>query len=178
MSIIGLFQNPGEFISTLVLFITLVVLIFYTVATFGLKKATVKQRELSLRPFVVICALPDNEGHHDQLVYKNIGHSPALDVRTLTFDAGAFLIDFMSQSLIEVGEKKELSPKARGKDDVSEGLIRALADPGFAPRALTERASDLNLVLIVSYKNIEQTLYKTKIQLSKAGIEILETDKM
>lgn len=150
MSIIGLFQNPGEFISTLVLLITLVVLIFYTVATFGLKKATVKQTELSLRPFVVICVLPDNIGCHDQLVYKNIGHSPALDVRTLSIDAGSFLIDFMNQSLIEVGDKKELNPKPRGKDDVSEGLIRALADPGFAPRALADRTSDLNLVLTVS----------------------------
>ena len=177
MCIIDLFKNPGDLISTLVLIITLVVIIFYTVATFGLKKAAVKQTELNLRPFVVICIHTDGSGH-SELVYKNIGHSPALDIRTESFDAGAFILNFDMQSLIEVGETRELNPKARGKDNLASGLISAVSDPGFTPKALAARDSDLNLFLTISYKNIEQIGYRTVVTINKGGVDIQNTERI
>jgi hypothetical protein len=178
MCIIGLFQNPGDFISTLVLVITLIVLVFYTIATFGLKKAAVKQTELNLRPFVVICIFTDNAGLSERLVYKNIGHSPAIDVRTEPFDAEAFFLDFERQSLIEVGEMKELNPKGRGKNTLGEGLIRSVRIPSFTPKALAERNSDLDLILNIRYKNIEQICYRTRVRITKACIEIQGTERI
>src|SRR4030042_5733804 len=177
MYVIGLFQNPGDFISTLVLVITLIVLIFYTIATFGLKKAAVKQTELNLRPFVVICIFTDNAGVSERLVYKNIGHSPAIDVRTEPFDARAFFLDFERQSLIEVGEMKDLNPKGRGKNSLGESLIRSVPVPSFTPKALAERNSDLDLILTIRYKNLEQITYRTIVRINKTGIDIQSTER-
>lgn len=176
MCVIRLFQNPGDFISTLVLIITLVVLVFYTIATFGLKKAAVKQTELNLRPFIIIRTLTDSAGQ-SEMVYKNIGHSPALDVIIQPFDAGTFMLDFEKQSLIEVGETKALNPTARGKDNLSDGLIQAVADPGFTPSALAARNSDLKLLLTVCYKNIEQIEYITLVHVDKRGVIIQKTER-
>lgn len=178
MYIISPFQNPGDFISTLVLILTLIVLVFYTIATFGLKKAALKQTELTLRPFVVICTFTDNAGLSERLVYKNIGHSPAIDVQTDSFDAEAFMLDFNTQSLIEVGELKEFSPKGKGKDAMGDVLIRAVPVPSFTPKALAERNSDLNIILNIRYKNIEQVCYRTKLRISKEGIEIQDTERI
>lgn len=178
MFIIGLFQNPGDFISTLVLVITLIVLIFYTIATFGLKKAAMKQAELSLRPFVIIYIFSDDGGLSSRLVYKNIGHSPAIDVQTTSFDAGAFFLDFERHGLIEVGEMKELNPSGRGKNAIGEALIKSVSVPSFTPKALAERSSDLDMVLNISYKNIEKICYRTQARISKVGIEVQSTDRI
>jgi hypothetical protein len=172
------FQVWGSMISALALVATLCVITPYTFETRRLRKATVKQTELSLRPFVVVSVLEDNAGFSQRLVYKNIGHSPAIDVQTESFDAETFILNFEKYGLIEIGEKKDLNPQAQGKDTISEGLIRAVPTPSFTPKALNERNSNLKLILNIHYNNIEKVPYQTKVKINKKGIEIESTGKI
>ena len=128
-SIAQFFQVWGSMISALALVATLSVIIWYTLETRKLRKETVKQTELILRPFIVISTFEDTAGLSQRLVYKNIGHSPAIDVQTESFDAESFIINFEKYGLIEIGEKKDLNPQGQGKDTLSEGLIRAVPVP-------------------------------------------------
>lgn len=172
------FQVWGSMISSLALLATLCVIIWYAFETRRLREATVKQTELSLRPFVVISVFEDSAGLSQRLIYKNIGHSPAIDVHTESFDAEAFILNFEKYGLIEIGEKKDLNPQGQGKDTVSEGLIRAVPSPGFTPKALDERDSNLELILNIHYRNIENISYQTKVKINRKGIKIQSTGKI
>jgi hypothetical protein len=172
------FQDWGSMISTLALIATLGVIIWYTIETRKLRKTTVKQTELGLRPFVIISVFEDSAGQPQRLVYKNIGHSPAIAVWTEPFDAEAFMIDFMKYELIETGERKDLNPQGRGKDVLSNGFVQAVQTPSFTPKALDERNSELVLLLTIRYENLEKASYQTKVKISREGIEIQSTDKI
>lgn len=175
MCIINLFDSPGDFISTVVIILTLIVLVFYTIATFGLRKTAIKQTELSVRPFIVIDVFKDSAGLSQRLVYKNIGHGPAIDIQTEPFDKETYFLKFNSYGLIEIGETKNLNPRGEGKDTLSNGLIQSVQTPGFTPKDLDERDSSLDLVLTIHYKNIEKVAYKTKVKINRNGISIQET---
>lgn len=169
------FQTYGTMISSIALIATLIVIILYTIATFGLTKATVKQTELSLRPFVIISIFVDSAGLSQRLIYKNIGHSPAIDVETEPFDAEAFILKFKKYGLIEIDKTKDLKPQGIGKTPLDNGFVQAVPTPSFTPKALDERDSNLELILNIHYKNIEKTSFLTKVKISQKGIEILST---
>jgi hypothetical protein len=171
MGVDNFFYWYGDTISTIAIIFTLIVLIIYTRETYRLRKETAKQTELSLRPFVVIKVF------NDRLIYKNIGHSHALDVETEPFDAEVFILKFEKWYLIEAGEANELNLRGEGKATFNKGLISAAPVPKFTPKALAERDSDLELILNIHYKNLEKVAYFTKVKTGRKGIEILSTGK-
>ncbi len=166
-----------DIITTVFLLGTLIVISIYTYQTYKLRQETTRQTELSQRPFIIISVFEDSAGLSQRLIYKNIGHSPALDVKTEPFDAEAFILHFKKWGLIESDEQKGLKPKGEGTTALGERLIRAAPPTSFTPKALDERDSDLELMLNIYYKNIEKVSYQTQAKISRKGIEIISTGK-
>ena len=168
-------------IQTVALLATLGVIIWYACETQKLRKETVKQTELSLRPFVTITQSesatysPEKGAETHPLLYKNIGHGPALDVEIKPFDAEGFLLKTEKRGLIEVGESKYLNIRGEGVDDTSDAFVQSVPVPSFTPKALQKRNSELEIILDISYKNIEKKSYSTKVKISREGIEVLST---
>ena len=165
-------------ITTVFLLATLIVLIIYTYQTYRLRRETTKQTELNLRPFIVISVFEDSAGLSQRLVYRNIGHSHALDVETEPFDAEAYILNFGKWGLIEPDEQKDLKLKGEGKNGVSDVLIQAVPTPSFTPKELDEFDDERELILNIHYKNIEKVSYQTQVKISRKGIEIIGTGKI
>jgi heme/copper-type cytochrome/quinol oxidase subunit 2 len=167
-----------DIITTVFLLATLIVLIIYTYQTYRLRQETTKQTELSLRPFIIISVFKDNAGLSQRLIYKNIGHSPALDIETEPFDAEAYILNFGKWGLIEPNEKKDLSPKGEGKTGLSDAFIQAVRTPSFTPKELDEFDNEREFILNIHYKNIEKVSYQTQVKINRKGIEIISTGKI
>ena len=167
-----------DIITTVFLLVTLIVLIIYTYQTYRLRQETTKQTELNLRPFIIISVFEDSAALSQRLVYRNIGHSHALDVETEPFDAEAYLLNFGKWGLIESDEQKDLKLKGEGKNGVSDALIQAVPTPSFTPKELDEFDDERELILNIHYKNIEKVSYQTQVKISRKGIEIISTGKI
>lgn len=167
-----------DIIATGFLLATLIVLIIYTYQTYRLREETTKQTELSLRPFVIISIFKDEAGLSQRLVYKNIGHSPALDVETEPFDAEAYILKFGKWGLIESEKQKNLNPKGEGKTGFTDVLLQAVPTPSFTPKELNEFDDNREFILNIRYKNIEKLSYQTQVKISRKGIEIVSTGKI
>ncbi len=167
-----------DIITTVFLLATLIVLIIYTYQTYRLRQETTKQTELNLRPFIIISVFEDSAGLSQRLVYRNIGHSHALDVETEPFDAEAYILNFGKWGLIESDEQKDLKLKGEGKNGVSDALIQAVPTPSFTPKELDEFDDEQELILNIHYKNIERVSYQTQVKISRKGIEIVTTGKI
>ncbi len=76
-------------ISTLALVATLLVLIFYTIATWSLRNQAIKQTKLSQRPFVTIYG-----SALSGIKYKNSGLGVALNIESILVKAISNLVDF------------------------------------------------------------------------------------
>ena len=82
-------------ISPLILIITLIAIIWYTWETKKLREQTAKQTELQYRPFVMVFMKQgEEEGTIDgdaPFCVKNVGHSPALNVKIYYYDVNGKL---------------------------------------------------------------------------------------
>ena len=158
------FEPWLSIIQTLALLITIGVLIKYTVETTRLRQTTVKQTELQLRPFVVIC-YSENKGYR----FKNVGHSPALNISINDIENDDFKCVFTEFSMLEPNESEFMVLIKVGKED-PEGTTYDrqyhLAGMGYEE------------VLTIKYRNIENKQYfsKVKILTTKDKVEFLETD--
>jgi hypothetical protein len=68
-----------EVINTVVLFVTAVIIAWYTVETYKLRRETVRQNEINLRPYLVPSFPETREGY--KLEVKNIGNGTATNIR-------------------------------------------------------------------------------------------------
>ena len=167
-----------DIITTVFLLATLIVLIIYTYQTYRLRQETTKQTELNLRPFIIISVFEDSAGLSQRLVYRNIGHSHALDVETEPFDAEAYILNFGKWGLIESDEQKDLKIKGEGKTGLSDAFLQAVRTPSFTPKELDKYDNDREFILNIHYKNIEKVSYQTQAKISRKGIEIISTGKI
>jgi len=174
-----------DIITTVFLLATLIVISIYTYQTYklrqettNLRQETTRQTELSLRPFIIISVFEDSAGLSQRLVYKNIGHSPALDVETEPFDTETYILNFKKWGLIEIGKKQDLNPKGEVKPGLKDAFIQAVSSPSFTPKELDKRNNDQEFILNIHYKNIEKIPYQTQVKISRKGIEIISTGKI
>ena len=164
-------------ISTLLLTGTLVVLIVYTVFTHGLKKATVKQTELSQRPCVIL--FKKSTGG---IWLENIGHSPALNIEIDSFESKEFRILFSGISLIRPGNTTKLPFSFEGKTTKAKTILEDSSVNVFRFPFFVE-IDDLGLddindyFLTIHYNNIEKVSYQTvmKVLREEKIIEFIET---
>ncbi len=151
-------------IQTVALVITLVVLIIYTIQTGGLKKSTVKQTELQLRPFVIFCC------SYEDLMLKNIGHSPALNISIDDFESDDFTYKFDKRGSLESNQDVKIRFIKVGHND-PEGTSYELTD--------NFREIGREVYLTIRYWNIENKKYFSKVRILpwEDRVEFLETDK-
>ena len=149
-----------DVINPLILFLTLLVIILYTWETRGMKKQMIKQKELSMRPLIVI----DHDGSH--YVLKNVGYGPAIETRmdditivklnkTLTFK-----IDFKKVGVLA---REETAPLYTGNQDEATPYVfdEAAIDPRYAAKPFD---------FLISYRDLGNNAYSTSGIFGKGGI--------
>ena len=132
------FQTWGSMISTLTLMATLVVLILYTVFTYQIRKATEKQIDLTLQPFISFTY--EEKDRKFKLI--NYGKTPALDIKFeeiplidtkgLKFKYLISPIDYLPpEGIADIDIKKKINDEITDTDTFDRGAL----DPHAAHRA-------------------------------------------
>ena len=183
MWLLNLFDAYGSLISTTVLTITLFVLIFYTKATFGLRRAALEQNELRLTPWVIL----EYDRTFSSLWLKNIGHSPAINVSVGFIQFGKpekehyFKINFQTMYFIEPNSRTPLEIKSIDfKDKVFASLMKSAWGPliGFPFFPPELQVTDYPPITI-NYQNLKRASFITKVKviLEEKRLEVLEINK-
>jgi len=160
-------------ISTIALVITMGVIIWYALETRKLRKETVKQTELSLKPYVIL--IHTGSG---LLSFENIGQSHALDVTIDILHMNVFLVRFQPCNLVRHGQKVKLGFLLVGKNETAERMLRGVnVDLGFPFFEGLEKVKDYPLT--IRYKNIEGTSYYTQLEVrvKERRVVVLKSEK-
>jgi len=158
-----------DIITTVFLLATLIALIKYTVETTKLRKETVKQTELSQRPFVMIF-----DSRMTGIKYKNSGQGIALNIEIMPYEYEDYIVTFKKETVLSAKEKSTftlypiVTKTKTGKTVAPEAIL-------FTPNELRRFTSDIVHNLEIHYENIEKTRYQTRVKISKKGIEFLDT---
>ena len=173
MWLVNFFEAYGNMISTVALIITLGVLIWYACETRGLKRQTVKQTELSQRPFVMIF----EAGNH-RLKYKNSGQGTALNISIKPYENMGYTFTFEKENLLSPNEVSEHDINPVPKDNKTREIFPPGTKIPFTPYEL--RSTTLNVIRIIEiqYENIEQKRYQTLVKISREGIEFVDTKEV
>ena len=116
------FDTYGNMISIVALIITLGVLFWYACEARGLKKESIKQTELSLRPYVVLIRASYGT---QSLNFENIGLSHALDVTIDILHMNVFLVRFQPCNLVRHGQKVKVEFLLVGKNEKADAMVKA-----------------------------------------------------
>jgi len=136
-----------DVIQTVALAITLGVLIKYTLETKKLREATVKQNELGLRPCITI-------NYKYKFLFKNIGHSPALNITIDEVEKEKFIFRFKKINLLEPNDFTLTEFIQVGKRDPKGSKYEWKYDFGRIDNEFT---------LTIRYENIESKHYYSKV---------------
>ena len=162
-------SNILQLVSTGALIITIGVLIWYAWETRGLRKETVRQTELSQRPYVILIRASFGT---QRLNFENIGLSHALDVSIDILKMNTFFYRFQPCHLVKHGKKEAVRALPFGKDEKSEKMVKRLGPNLDFPffKGLKDfsffkgRENVQDYPLTVRYKNIEGTPYYTQLE--------------
>ncbi len=161
-----------EIITTSLLGITLIAIIWYAWETRKLRMETVKQTELSQRPFVMIF-----DSRMTGIKYKNRGQGIALNIEIMPYEYKDCTVAFKKEPVLSAEEKSTftLYPIVT-KTKTGKTLIPEAID--FTPNQLRRFNSDFVHNLDIRYENIEQKRYQTLVKISREGIEYIDTKKV
>jgi len=173
--IIALFLS-GNALNNALLWLTGVVVLFYTVETQGLRLEMVRQNEMAIQP-LVIATIEDREtqrtaiGSESVLVLRNIGRGAALfvkisDVDFAELEGQPHVMKFDSIDYIEPGKDMVMHPNIFHRDEqtASRGYVSHL-DP---------RYSYQSLMLNVMYEDIDGQRRESVVKMGKGGIRLLK----
>ena len=173
------FQVWGTMIQTIALVITLIIIILYTIFTYQLRRATIRQTELQLAPYVIL-------DYKDDLICKNIGNGSAINVEISTFEAIdkkdklKFRVTFPPLYILEPKEEKIIKPEIKFEDKKLEHIATAYDDMGtkffpFFPKEFKKE----EYPLIIDCENIENVPFRTEINIKcfEEKIKILNIKK-
>lgn len=169
-----------ESVTSIILIFTLCAIIWYAIETRGLKKETarlaeesVKQTELSLRPFVVI-SYDEREGKFKLI---NFGNTPALSVKIddvtlietegLRFNYVFPKIDFIPQQ----GKIDITNIKKKINDEISE-------TDTFDLGALVPRVAQRTFKVLIRYKNIQGDEYVAEGKVGEGAFDFEKIEKI
>lgn len=160
------FQIYGAMIQTIALLVTLGVIIFYTVFTHGLKKATVKQTELSLRPCITFTW---DRGFR----FKNAGFSPAFNIKIDDFETDEYEFKFYRLDSLMPNETKEIRMRIKRKAGEEPEMRKYL-------HFILNTTKQKEIPLIIRYENLENERYfsRMKIYTGLDRPKLLETKKI
>jgi len=156
-------------LNPLILLLTLLAIIAYTWVTWGMKKQMIKQKELSMRPFIVLAL----DG--DRYILKNIGYGPANAIDTKMDDIVIVKIDenitikysFRNIDTMTPGETAPLNICYENGNPATE-FDQAAIMPRFAARSFDYK---------IIYHNLENKEYSTSGKLGKGGITQQKPDQ-
>ena len=166
----GMWEIPTFF----ALFFTLLAVIWYACETRKLRMETIKQTELSLRPFVVITYDTDASMQR-RFKIENIGKGPALNVKIADIpimkkDGEHYIRYIFSRiDVIVPNEKKDIKGKIKVNEHSAENSFVFMSH--FQPESV--KSYDF----IINYANINNNSYKTEGSLGKGGLVIEGTKK-
>lgn len=160
------FQVWGSMIQTGALLATLIIIVFYTIFTYQLRRAAIKQTKLQLTPYIIL------KYKDDDLICKNISDSPAINVEISTFEAInkksklVFRINYPLLYIIEPQEEKIIKPDIKFEDKDLEHIATAFdgTDTKFFPFFPKDFKVE-EYPLIIDYENIENTPFRTKVNI-------------
>ena len=152
-------SNILQLVSTGALIVTLSVLIWYACETRGLRKETVKQTELSQRPYLILTPTTTN------FVYiENIGHGHALDVSIDILKIDTFLYRFDPCHLVRLGKKVKVKKLLVSAGAETDERVRRLDSIGLGFPYFIELDNKKDYPLTVRYENMEGTRYYTQLE--------------
>jgi len=153
-------------IQTIALLITLGVIILYTIFTYGLKKTTVKQTELSLRPCIIFTW---DSGFR----FKNTGLSPALNIKIDDFEIDEYEFIFYRLDSLMPNETKKIMMHIKKKAGEVSKMRKYL-------HFIFDTTKQKEIPLIIHYENLENERYFSRLKIY-AGLDkpkLLETKKI
>jgi hypothetical protein len=165
------FQTYGAIVQTVALVVTLIVLIWYACETRGLRKASIKQAELSLRPCIHLLGKS----------IKNIGHSPALNISIEDLEHNVFTLTFKTVNLLEPGKTRAIKFYTKGRSKEADEDIKGFGDdlmdldfPYFKEMGVQ------NYSLLILYENMENQKFYTKVKIycNLRRVKFIATDKV
>ena len=162
-----------EIITTSLLGITLIAIIWYAYETRELRKESVKQTELSQRPFVMIF-----ETDLNKIKYKNSGHHIALNISIKPYENQGYTFFFEKENLLSPNEvsKHDINPVA--KDNKTGEPYPPDTKIHFTPYELRNTTLHVVRIIEIQYENIEQKRYQTLVKISREGIEFVDTKEV
>jgi len=148
-------------IETVLLAVTLIVLIKYTIETHKLRKESEKQTELQLRPFIILTS------HEQKRVYyfRNIGNGTAMKVNLKSIT--------VNDKKLEFWEKDYLNPLEPCPLRVEK--IDNIKAPPHSPYKYFQSGSE-EFPFTIEYENINNKKYKTEGILEGSLITIKNTE--
>ncbi len=158
-----------EILTFFALFLTLMAVIWYAWETRKLRMETIKQTELSLRPFIVITFDPNASMQRGYKI-ENIGKGPALNVKIANIVIVKNLeYIFNSIDLILPNEKHDIKGRIKVYESSTENSFVFMSH--FQPES-----ADRSFDFIISYTNIFNDSYKTNGKWGKGGLAIEGTE--
>jgi len=155
------------------LFLTLLAVVWYAWETRRLRIETIKQTELSLRPFVII----SYKEHERKFSYENIGNGPALKVKLddipIIKQEGELYIRYVFYEIdvITPNKKNEIDGEIKINGDTSDKDFIFLSH--FFPDSAVKSYN-----FLIKYMNINNEFYETIGKFGKDGIVIEKTQKV
>ena len=159
---------------------TALIILWYTVETWGLRWQMVLQNEIAIRPVVIatieIRPSPGIHTYADQLVLRNIGRGPALfvqptEMENAKVDDTRFVARFGRIDCIEAG--KDATVEANAYAVWSEGekhITNFVANLKPGPSKETYDVS-------ITYEDIKGREHFSVVRMGKGGIKLLEHGK-
>jgi hypothetical protein len=165
-------------VNDLLIALTGLVVLVYTIETQSLRMEVVRQNEIALKPFVIIGI--HRKKWFNRIYLKNIGKGAALFVRIEDVALGKVVGDladlrervvgdiatFSQFNYIESGEETDF--QALCATNPMAGSIKV----DFLPSIDPDTAQD-NYELTIHYQNVEGRAYQTKMRIGNDGIALL-----
>jgi len=146
------FQTNGAMVQTIALIVTLVVLICYTIETSRLRRTTVKQTVMGLRPCI----------HLQGKNYVNIGHSPALNITIEPLELNVLTLDFHTTNLLEPGKARQVKFTAEGRNQEADEIMKILGH-GTVDFPYFKELKVQKYILRILYENMDNQKFYTEV---------------
>jgi hypothetical protein len=158
-------------LNNVLLWLTGIVILLYTVETYGLRVEMVRQNELAVQPLVTVGIerrqSDDSKESKNVLVFRNIGRGPALFVQPADIQFREdFTVEFDMINLIEAGKETSAGVKLHMRREHSVRTLNAIEhlDPRYANDTYN---------VAISYEDVNGRAYGSLTRMGKDGIRLL-----
>lgn len=161
-------------ISDFILIVTLGVIVWYAIETHKLRQETAKQKELQLRPFVMLINF---EGKY---ALKNLGFSPALNVKIENIMTDKFVFYFEEAALVRKDQIYNIKPiKVEAIENMAKGITKSFDDTIISDFPFFPNFKADNYKIKIDYKNMENQEYYTimNVDCKREKIDFIENKK-